>query len=207
MLNEVWKPLDGYEYYEISNMGNIRSIDRVQYGKNGHRYNFKGKIRSLYTHPLGYKYVTLKKDGVAKRLPVHRLVAKTFIPNPQNKPCVNHIDNNPSNNRVDNLEWCTNKENSQWMLKQGRANRTEQWLSRLDKGLEKMRKPVVGTNVVTGEKIYFSGVNKVKESGFLPSCVSCICRGIKYKSKIHRGYKWEYAESEVKIHEKHNSGN
>lgn len=196
-MEEIWRPIDGYKYYEVSSYGRIRSVDRVVYGINGHRYRYIGRIRKTTTHPLGYKYVTLKNDGVAKRLPVHRLVAKAFIPNPLNKPCVNHIDNDPSNNKADNLEWCTNKENSQWMLKQGRADRTEQWLSRLDKGLDKMRKPIVGTNIYTGEKIYFDGINRVKKAGFSPSCVSCICRGIKYPSGIHKDYKWEFVESEV----------
>ena len=195
-MKEEWRAIPNWESYEVSNMGRIRSVDRVIYEKPTNKVrHLKGKMLKLRYDQHGYIQAQLKHNGKHKLLKVHRAVAMAFIPNPLNKPCVNHLDNNPANNTVDNLEWCTLKENSQWMLKQGRANRTEQWLDRLDKGLEKMRKPVIGTNVVTGEKIYFSGVNKVKEAGFLPSSVCYVCQGKKYHT--HRGYKWEYVESEV----------
>lgn len=71
----------------------------------------------------GYCRVTMRGvDGEYKKHSVHRLVAMAFLDNPENKPCVNHIDNCPSNNFYDNLEWCTHKENSQHSVKQGRLN-------------------------------------------------------------------------------------
>jgi len=108
---EIWKPVPGYEgYYEASSEGRIRSVDRVVYhGK--YAYNRKGRIRIPYDNQ-GYDNVTLNKDKVEITYSVHRLIAMTFIPNPENKPCVNHIDGNKRNNHIENLEWATYSENS-----------------------------------------------------------------------------------------------
>ncbi len=107
---EEWRDVVGYEgKYKVSNMGNV-------YGK---KYE---KLLTPHIDKLGRKQVALCLDGGIKAIRVHRLVAKAFIPNPENKPQVNHLDNNPSNNNVSNLEWCTPHENTQHMLKQGRCN-------------------------------------------------------------------------------------
>jgi hypothetical protein len=99
---EIWKDVVGYEsIYEISNFGNVKSF---KYGKE--------KIRKLRNDKDGYLLINLCKDKKVKTFKIHRLVAQAFIPNPDNKPQINHIDGNKSNNKVDNLEWVTNKENS-----------------------------------------------------------------------------------------------
>lgn len=189
---EEWKTVPEWDLYEISNFGNLRGKDRVVKNHGG---TYIRKARELKTVPdkLGYRTFRFKQDGKSKSEKIHRLVAKAFIPNPENKPCVNHIDNNPSNNRVDNLEWCTMQENTDWMIKQGRFKRTPQWLERLHKSQEPTYKAVVGTNIQTGEKIYFDRVNAVREAGFQPSCV-CVC--CKHKKGItqHKGYVWEYVK-------------
>lgn len=96
---EIWKNVDGYEnIYEVSNKGNIRRIG-------------KEKNRKLNMNRDGYLLVNLYKNGVSKRLLVHRLVAKAFLPNPNNLPQVNHKDGAKSNNHIENLEWCTASEN------------------------------------------------------------------------------------------------
>lgn len=113
MINptENWKPVIGYEgLYEISNKGLIRSIDRV-IQRNGASHRIKGRILSIYTDNLGYQRITLSKEGKLHTMCIHKLVAEAFIPNPENKPCIDHIDTNPSNNCVDNLRWCTHSEN------------------------------------------------------------------------------------------------
>lgn len=80
--------------------------------ENGEVFSYRlGKMLSISKNPKRYPRVSLTKDGVSKGYNVHRLVAKTFIPNPDNKPCVNHIDGVKTNNKATNLEWCTYKEN------------------------------------------------------------------------------------------------
>ena len=112
---EIFKDIKDYEsYYEVSNKGNVRSKDRTYNltvkGTQTKRF-WKGKLLSSQKSNTGYECVLLSKHQVCKKFSIHRLVANAFIPNPQNKPQVNHIDGNKLNNHVDNLEWCTAKEN------------------------------------------------------------------------------------------------
>lgn len=111
-MQEIWKEIKGYEgYFEVSNLGNFRSKDRiVKYKKDGIR-NYPGKPLLTETILEGYQRIVLMKDAIKKRYMCHRLVAETFIPNPDNKPFINHINGNRSDNRVENLEWCTQSEN------------------------------------------------------------------------------------------------
>ena len=104
---EVWKDIEGYEgLYQVSNKGRIKSLKK-KFGKQETEIIMKPNMEWC-----GYLRVGLIKDKKAKMYAVHRLVAKTFIANPENKPIVNHIDGNKANNEVENLEWATYKENS-----------------------------------------------------------------------------------------------
>ncbi len=112
MENEIWKDVVGYEgFYQVSNYGNVKSLKRID--NNNHVVN----ERILKQANSNYKIVSLCKNGIANNYNIHRLKAIAFIPNPQNKPYVNHRDGVKSNNGYnidgkDNLEWCTAKENS-----------------------------------------------------------------------------------------------
>ena len=115
-MEEVWKDVKGYEgYYQVSNLGNIKSLERIIENSGTHTGYYKIKERILKPRENknrnGYYELSLRKDGKEKRFKVHRLVACAFIENPYNKPEVNHIDGNKSNNCVFNLEWATSKEN------------------------------------------------------------------------------------------------
>lgn len=190
-MTEEWRTVPGWDLYEISNMGRLKGKDRI-IKNNGGEYLRKARLLKLVPDRLGYLTFHLKQGNKKKSAKIHRLVAMAFIPNPDNKPCVNHIDNNPSNNRVDNLEWCTMQENTDWMIKQGRFKRTPEWLDNLHRSQEPSYKGVVGTNIETGEKIYFNRVNAVRDAGFQPSCVCVCCKG-KNGVTQHKGYRWEYA--------------
>ena len=99
-MHEVWKNLIDYEY-QVSDQGNIRRIY-----KNGNI-----KLLKKIKHPSGYLNIRLYKNNKGKNFKIHRLVAEVFIPNPENKPQVNHIDGDKHNNRVENLEYVTSSEN------------------------------------------------------------------------------------------------
>lgn len=114
-MDEIWRDITGYEgYYQVSNLGNVRSCERKIIDSKCKRI-FKGKI--LKPTPskgkLPYYYVSLSKQGKIKKKRIHVLVASEFIPNPEHKPQVNHKNGNPQDNRIDNLEWVTNSENTQ----------------------------------------------------------------------------------------------
>lgn len=116
MKKEVWKTVIGHEGYEISNYGRLRSKERKVVYKDGRVGVFKGKImKPMLTHKGYYKY-HLSSNGYRTSKQAHRLVAEMFIPNPENKPQVNHKDGDKLNNYVDNLEWVTNEENHQHKL-------------------------------------------------------------------------------------------
>jgi hypothetical protein len=112
-MEEIWKPVVGYEScYEVSNLGRIKSLDRKVKSKNNSISNIKGKF--VIYHKRGeYLSYDLSKNGIKKTISIHRLVAQAFIPNPENKPQVNHKDANKLNNNLSNLEWVTRKENSE----------------------------------------------------------------------------------------------
>lgn len=116
------KDIKGYEsLYTISNDGVVRSLDRYNIDKNGKKKFYPGRELIQETSTVyGHKRVTLSKDGKTKRHLVHRLVGEAFIPNPENKPQINHIDSNPSNNHVSNLEWVTSSENMLHAQSKGR---------------------------------------------------------------------------------------
>lgn len=113
-IEEIWKSVKGYDgKYEVSNRGRVKSIGRVSINKRRKGDPFiLGKVLKFSNCTGGYRQVVLMKNGIAKTIKIHRLVAKAFIKNAKNKPQVNHIDGNVENNNVSNLEWCTPKENT-----------------------------------------------------------------------------------------------
>ncbi len=117
-MEEIWKPVIGYEgYYNISSFGRIFSVKK----------NREIIIKPYIVSKNGYKScgVTLYKDKILKRKIIARLVAEAFIPNPENKPQVNHIDFNSLNNNISNLEWVTLQENIKHSFVAGRYSNTK----------------------------------------------------------------------------------
>ena len=171
---EVWKDIPDFEgFYQVSNLGRVRSLDREFRSEERNRlYSLEGKVIKPY-NSRGYRYVPLSKSGKVTKVSVHRLVAKTFISNPEKLEYVNHKDENKSNNRLENLEWCTPKYNTYY-------------------GDNSRIRPVMAINVTTGEKtIYQSMAEAERAGGFIQSNISATCRG---RVKTHKGHYWKYLE-------------
>lgn len=120
---EEWRDIEGFEgLYQISNLGRVKSLERhiCYYDTRWGRYVDKvNKERILKSVGGTYQIIQLRKDNKYFPKYIHRLVASAFIPNPENKPEVNHKDRNPRNNRLDNLEWVTSKENTLHLISSG----------------------------------------------------------------------------------------
>lgn len=117
-IEEVWRPVKGYEgRYEVSNLGRVKRLEYVVKCKDGKSRVYAERILKISYD--GYKgYLGVSLNGRRKKL--HRLVAETFIPNPGNKPIVNHKDENKLNNKADNLEWCDHIYNNNYGTKKER---------------------------------------------------------------------------------------
>ena len=175
-MKEIWKPIHGFESYYISNYGRVYS-------------NISHKIMKTADNGLGYQKISLLSSCGKHSFYVHRLVAMTYIKNPDKKPVVNHIDNDPANNYFENLEWCTKQENTDWMQKQGRNVRTPIWLSRLHETQKKYYKSVRATNLLSGKTFVIDHINAAKNYGFSPGMVCSCCKG---NIEKYKGYAFEY---------------
>ena len=159
---EEWKKIDDYENYEISSFGQVRSLN----------YN-KVKILICSEDTDGYLRIGLYKNSKGKTFRIHRLVATAFIPNPENKSQVNHIDGNKQNNRLENLEWNTAIENIIHAYKTG---------------LKKDNKPVLQYDMnMNFIKEFSSGLEAGRELKLFH--ISDVCNG-KYKQT--KGFIFRY---------------
>lgn len=179
MQEEIWKDIKGYEgLYQISNHGRVKSL---HFGKE--------RIRKP-SDSRGYPIILLNKGGKYTVTYIHRLVATYFVPNPDNKPEINHLDENKKNNRADNLAWCTEKENTNWGTRTERARKSM-------KGKLVNRKDVskkVDRYTVDGEYLdtYPSLAEAARTFGLFYSNIAKVCRG---ENKTSGGYKWKFSES------------
>ena len=166
-MNEIWKDIEEYEgLYQVSNLGRVKRITTGRVLKSG---KSKG----------GYPYVVLYKNNIASTKTVHRLVAQTFIPNPDNKPQVNHIDEDKTNNMVSNLEWMTSKENINHGTHNERMSKTKSI-------------PIIATNIKTGKSQEFYGTNEcARQLGLYQQSISAVLKG---RLKQTGGYTFKYKE-------------
>jgi len=139
----------------------------------------------------GYLRVSLCRNGMSKYFDIHRLVAKTYITNPENKPCVNHIDGNKKNNITDNLEWVTHKENSKHAHRNGLTPRPpDNWTGKF--GAKHNRsKGVYQIDIKTLQRVgsYGSQLEAFRMTGILNTGISDCCSG---KLKTFKGFIWKY---------------
>lgn len=189
-MKEIWRDVPKYEgLYQVSNLGRIKSLERRVPIKNGKftRY-YKECILSKVLGKRGYYVVSLGRRAQNKT--VHRLVALAFIPNPKNKPCINHIDGDKLNNNINNLEWCTYSENNLHGLRTGLI--TPPWKGKF--GKKHHRSKAVEQYSLDGNYIKtFDSISEATEFAGLksPSLISA-CASHKKSQLTAGGYKWEY---------------
>lgn len=178
IFKQDWKPITGFEDYLISSVGCVLSYKR-------------GDWRELhpYIGKNGYAYVNLRRDGETIRYNIHRLVAENFIPNPLNKPAVNHIDGNKLNNSVENLEWATYRENSRHAIEHGLTHIPDPAFAK-----EANRTPIVAIDPNTGwSKKYRSQRDAANELGITPPHINKVLKG---ECPHAMGYIFEYIDEE-----------
>lgn len=174
---ELWADIPGFENkYQASTKGRIKALARKQQIKNAIGdvvLNFKEKILRQTFNQLGYLRIGLSINGINKSFPVHRLIALTFIPNPENKKTVNHKDGNKANNNVENLEWSTQKENVQHAFLTGLVKRKSGDKCYQSKFTNQQAKEVRESNKSVKEL--------AKEYGVYISTIYKIKKGLRYK--------------------------
>jgi len=200
---EIWKNIQGYENkYQVSNLGNIKTIKEWVGNKHCSKYKQCDKLLIPVKDNAGYYCVSLWKNSKSKTHRIHVEVAKSFLSNPDNLPCVNHKDGNKQNNNVDNLEWCTFKHNSQEAVKLGLSKPNYIGIMKGKFGKEHNKsKKVKQIDVNTGEiiNIFFGIEEASRQTGICSSNISACCnKKIRNKGKYYwqvktaGGYKWEY---------------
>lgn len=198
-MEEIWKPIKGYEgYYEASNMGNIRSVDRIILSTANilhteHTQLRKGRLLKQGNGRKGYKLVVLQRDGKKKTFYAHRIIAITFIENPENKPCIDHINGDHTDNRAENLRWCTQKENI------NNPNTLHKNVATLRNNNANGCKP---KNILQLDKETFAVIREIppktsffKDMGYVREYVTSACRN---KNKLAYGYRWAFKDDYFK---------
>lgn len=188
-MEEVWKPIKGYEgLYEVSNLGRVKSLPKVVDLRRAKQNRVEKFLRPI-PDGKGYLMVWLFKDQVKKMWKVHRLVADAFIPNPHNKPQVDHINADKTNNRLCNLRWCTEKENSNNPITAKRNGDSHRWTK------SSCSVPIVQLSI-NGDLIkMWDCMSDVKRQlGFGHSHISQCCSG---KRSSAYGFIWKYANNGV----------
>lgn len=185
-MQEIWKDIPGYEgKYQISNLGNVLSLHFKRSSTNSQL------LKPRIDHN-GYSRVYLRKPGERKVFFIHRLVAIAFIPNPQNKPFVNHINSNRSDNRAENLEWCTQQENIKHGYLYGNV-KPPTFIKGRTGAKCPTSKPVLQISLSDNSVIQeFPGMNEAHRiTGFYTSGICECCKG---KIKSYKGYIWRYKD-------------
>ena len=175
---ELWKDIKGYEgLYQVSDIGRVKSLERIVARKNGRRQPIQERILKPSTNEYGYLYVNLcNSNSKRKSFLIHRLVCEAFHENPENKPCVNHIDENKINNEASNLEWCTVKENCNHGTRNARIAKS------------------VGQYTRDGKliKVWQSTMEVERQLGVDNAFISRVARG---EAKTAYDYVWKYVKN------------
>lgn len=182
-INEIWKPVVGYEgLYEVSSFGRLKRIAAARGTVVGYIFtpslDTKGYLRTRITD----------KNGKCKTIKMHRVVAEAFLPNPDNLPIVNHINGITTNNYVSNLEWCTHAYNMQHSFSV--LKRKPTFLNKFG-GDHNRSVRLKAFNIDTGERQFVTGINEAARK--FKTNASAIWRTIKGEYKHTKRWRFEYA--------------
>lgn len=176
-MTEIWKKIEGtHGMMEVSSLGRIRSLLRIDKTVLKYQHDSKGYQRVR---------VTIQREKMTFK--VHREVAKAFIPNPDNKPQVNHIDGNKDNNAVDNLEWVTNQENARHALNTGLF---ETVVAGAKRSNDNRKRPVAAWDPYSGKRYDFESVSAA-ERWFRSRHITSVLKG---RRKHVHGWTFAYAD-------------
>lgn len=190
-MKEVWRDIKGYEgLYQVSNMGNVKSLEKYIVNKN-QKLQFYNEHILKPNIAMGYLKVTLSKGNKQHTLRVHILVAQTFIPNPNNKCEVNHKDGNKLNNCVNNLEWCSRSENEKHAYRLGLAKPSLKQKSAVAKYATEHYSKSIMQYDMNGNfiKEWESMADIYRKCGINQSL---ICKCCKHQRKSTHNYIWRY---------------
>ena len=193
-MEEIWKNIEEYPDYMVSNMGRIKRLSTGYYRRTE-------KILKPQLQNNGYLHIKLSQKDKTKCILVHRLVAQVFIPNPNNLPQVNHINEDKTDNRVENLEWCTQKYNINYgngISKRVKTNKENGTYKKIGK---------INSKIHSKSILQFS-----KDNSFIRKwdCImdvqrelgydnKQICSCLKNRQKTAKGFKWVYADDYERI--------
>lgn len=192
MPGEIWKDIPGWEgYFKISNLGRIKTVPRSIIHKNGSIHYVKERIRKQTPGGRLRKYLNIGivKDGREYRIRTHKAVASAFIPNPLNKPCIDHINTDTFDNRVENLRWCTYSENIKNPITVQRMSLAHSGSNCYFYGKKRLHStPLLCIHPDGTEEIFPS----IYDAGLAGHCIRSIHHCINGVYSHHHGCKWIY---------------
>lgn len=196
-MEEIWKDIEGWEgLYQVSNLGRVKSLPRIT--QFGNRIKHTGEL--ILSTPIGkrgYKVVVLYKNNKQYTFTLHRLIAKSFIPNPTNLPCIDHINTIRTDNRIDNLRWVSHRQNNNNELtkKHNKEAMVKAWSQgKFNARADNITFQCVAQYTLGGELVrQYSSIKEAGEAtGICRASISCVCRGTNPNRHTAGGYIWRH---------------